>query len=33
MYFTDASDVRPDRDTATGGKSWDIMYTSIVEGL
>jgi len=33
VYFTDASNVRPDRDPATGGKTWDIMYTFIVEGL
>jgi hypothetical protein len=30
---TDASDVRPDCDPATGGKTWDIMYAPIVEGL
>jgi hypothetical protein len=34
MYFIDASDVRPDRDpVSTGGKTWDIMYASIVKGL
>ena len=33
VYFTDASDARPDRDPATGGGTWDVMYASIVEGL
>ena len=33
VYFTDASNVTPDRDPATGGKTWDIMCTSILEGL
>jgi len=33
VYFMDTSDVRPDHDPATGGKSLDIMHASIVEGL
>ena len=33
VYFTDPSNVVPDRDPATGGKTWDIMYAPIVKGL
>lgn len=35
VYFSDASDIRPDRDPASGSDdgSWDIMYASKLEGM